>query len=218
VQEKDAAGFKKAELAAILKFGAEELFAVCFLHDGTTSPFLMWLPLQEDPVATAGGATGAASAVSKELSSLDIDELLARAETRDPNADEAQGAGAELLSAFKVASFSQGTRARCLLFSVALTLCCLAEKEGPAEEGAEGAAGEKEDAGFWDRVIKPEQRNSQVATVLPCFLRRTSTYCIHQAEAAPDTKRRRAAKPFWERSGSGMRTSSAALSKLCRCL
>jgi hypothetical protein len=48
-----------------------------------------------------------------------------------------------------------------------------AEKEGAAEEGADGAAGEKEDVGFWDRVIKPEHRNSQVATVLSCSLRRS---------------------------------------------
>jgi hypothetical protein len=107
VQEKEAAGFKKAELAAILKFGAEELFAVC-LSAGHSSVSDVSAS-QEEPVAPAGSASGGTSAVSKELSSLDIDELLARAETRDPNADEAQGAGAELLSAFKVASFSQGT-------------------------------------------------------------------------------------------------------------
>eukprot|EP00898_Chlorokybus_atmophyticus_P008817 jgi/Chlat1/8937/Chrsp94S08325 len=71
--------FNKDELASILRFGAEKLFA--------------------DPEADAANASG----TGKALENMDIDDILARAESVNTT-DEASG---DLLNAFKVADFRQ---------------------------------------------------------------------------------------------------------------
>ncbi|CAK9238133.1 unnamed protein product [Sphagnum jensenii] len=76
--KKGTAIFDKNELAAILRFGAEELF-----KDEKN---------EED--------------VKSKLENMDIDEILARAEKVETKSAEVDAEGNELLSAFKVANFS----------------------------------------------------------------------------------------------------------------
>ncbi|XP_062189228.1 protein CHROMATIN REMODELING 5 isoform X2 [Phragmites australis] len=77
--KKGGSMFDKNELSAILRFGAEELF-------------------KEDKTDEE---------TKRNLESLDIDEILERAEKVETKGDEGE-AGNELLSAFKVANFSSG--------------------------------------------------------------------------------------------------------------
>ncbi|XP_075520131.1 protein CHROMATIN REMODELING 5-like [Primulina tabacum] len=77
-ESKKGSSFDKSELSAILRFGAEELF-------------------REDKNDEES---------KKKLLSMDINEILERAEKVEDKATEEEGEGHELLSAFKVANFS----------------------------------------------------------------------------------------------------------------
>eukprot|EP01114_Cavostelium_apophysatum_P010624 TRINITY_DN2458_c0_g1_i1.p1 TRINITY_DN2458_c0_g1~~TRINITY_DN2458_c0_g1_i1.p1 ORF type:complete len:1441 (+),score=525.32 TRINITY_DN2458_c0_g1_i1:182-4504(+) len=140
--------FNKDDLAAILRFGAKELFK------------------EEEE----GGNTEKKD--SEQPSEMDIDEILARAETAEEQ--EHTGAGAELLNAFKVADFS----------------------------GVPLSKAEENDPEFWKRVIpqnvvEESRREEQALLYLPPRTKRAvQSYSEEQAVGlgSEDTKRKKARK------------------------
>lgn len=97
--------FGKDELAAILKFGAGELFKD---DDGGIPE---GAPGSTASAATAGGVSGAASAAAPAanpaglMTDEDLDAILARAEVVETNEDAAPGGADDLLAQFNVATF-----------------------------------------------------------------------------------------------------------------
>jgi hypothetical protein len=126
-KEKPVSMFNKDELAAILKFGAEDLF-----KDDADKP---------------------------KQTELDIDEILARADTRDTTTEDVSGAGGELLAAFKVANFATGSEDD-------------KEKDGEGEEGETSGKKDKEDT-FWGKLIRAEDALKTATKAAPLGRRKS---------------------------------------------
>lgn len=186
------AAFRKEELSAILRFGAEQLFKSGAV-DGAAAP--PGAPADVDGAAAAGPAPAgpATGAGEKPLEMDDIDEVLQRVPAENDAADGAGGGtmGDSLLNAFKWADFATTEepdveaaaaeakakkakdKARLAAESAASRLTALESSQKAAKQDMEQReAADKEllgkegDNEFWGRVIPRDLQEDLVASQL----------------------------------------------------
>lgn len=200
-KEDKAAAFKKEELSAILRFGAEKLFEkdetkVSGVADGDA-------PTAQESVEQDADVKAEEKRV---LEVDDIDELLARAPTDE--ASQVGGAqpsvGDSLLNAFKWADFKTVEEEddtaddACdndeMAKDAASRLIAIdkqAEEANEKEEKERTKAAKEGDTEFWDRVIPGEMKDQAVADEVVLGTRRRKRTETFNAASSRDRKRRR---------------------------
>lgn len=215
---KDAqAAFKKEELSAILRFGAEKLFE----KDKENTGDLGVDSKEKGSGEQKENGTGADAPTAQDaydqdkdgkaeerrvLEVDDIDELLARAPTDE--ASQVGGAqpsvGDSLLNAFKWADFKtvetedeaedEGPETDVMANAAANKLIAIdaeAAKAKKEEEHDKRRLAKEGDSEFWDRVIPGEMRNEALANDMVLGTRRRKRTKTFGADSPHDGKRRR---------------------------
>lgn len=217
-KEKEMA-FKKEELSAILRFGAEKLFAKDRIGDGPDKG------KDDDENAEAPTAKATASNDKDEkaeekrvLAADDIDELLARAPTDETSEDAgAGGLGDSLLNAFKWSDFktvededdqddASSDEKKDLANQAAnrmVTFDKQVDRAKREEEKEKDMLNREGDAEFWNRVIPGEMKEDAMANDVVLGTRRRKRPNTFNSDSPEQGKRRRVTRAGRHANGKG---------------